>query len=141
MKNIKKNGFTLAELLGVIVILAAVALIAFPPIINQIKKSRNDLDKSLNQLILTATEQYLNERNLSTNGTCYYIKLDVLISDGKLVEPIVNSKGETIATFSYFYLRYPSTNDNKIDIDEIETKLYDKQPANTEDEGCTIIYR
>ena len=55
----KKNGFTLAELLGVIVILAAVALVAFPPIINQIKKSRGELDDALNKLIYSASNQYL----------------------------------------------------------------------------------
>lgn len=135
MKNIKKNGFTLAELLGVIVILAAVSLIAFPPIINQIRKSRNELDDALNSLILPAAKSYIEENNLPTNGTCYYIKLDVLIKDGKLVDPIINSKGETIQATSYFYLKYPSDTT----VTKIETKLYGNDTADTKEGNCTII--
>lgn len=129
MKNIKRNGFTLAELLGVIVILAAVSLIAFPPIINQIKKSRSELDAALNSLILTAANQYLEENNLSMDGTSYCIKLNVLIKAGKLVDPITNSKGNTVNPNSIFYLKY-----NKVA--EIETSLHD----NDSDLECTQIY-
>ena len=108
----KKNGFTLAELLGVIVILAAVALIAFPPIINQIKKSRGDLDEALNSLILTAAEQYLEERNYKKEGT-YCIQLNELVKDGKLVEPITDSNGNIVSLSSIFYIKYPNDTDNK----------------------------
>lgn len=132
MKNIKRNGFTLAELLGVIVILAAVSLIAFPPIINQIKKSRSELDAALNSLILTAANQYLEENNLSMDGTSYCIKLNVLIKAGKLVDPITNSKGNTVNPNSIFYLKYPPNNK----VTEIETSLHD----NDSDLGCTQIY-
>lgn len=120
MRNIKKNGFTLAELLGVIVILAAVALIAFPPIINQIKKSRGELDQALNSLILTASEQYLEDRNKDTNGTSYCIKLNVLVSDGKLVDPITDSKGNTVDLSSIFYIKFPQNNT----VSKIETSLH-----------------
>lgn len=105
----KKNGFTLAELLGVIVILAAVALIAFPPIINQIKKSRNDVDTALNSLILTAAEQYLDEHNMVKSGS-YCIQLNVLVNDGKLVEPVTNSKGGVVSLSSIFYINYDKDN-------------------------------
>lgn len=132
MKNIEKNGFTLAELLGVIVILAAVSLIAFPPIINQIKKSRNELDEALNTLILTAANQYLEEHNRSTDGTSYCIKLNVLIKDGKLVDPITNSKGNTVNPNSIFYLKYPANGT----VSKIETSLHD----NDSDLNCTQIY-
>ncbi len=120
MKNIKKNGFTLAELLGVIVILAAVALIAFPPIINQIKKSRGELDQALNTLLLTASEQYLEDRNKDINGTSYCIKLNVLVSDGKLVDPITDSKGNTVDLSSIFYVKFPQNNT----VSKIETSLH-----------------
>ena len=103
----KKNGFTLAELLGVIVIMAAIALIAFPPIINQIRNSRNDLSNTLNTLILTATRQYLEENNYDTNDKSFCIKLNVLVNDGKLVEPITDSKGNVVNLNSIFYVKFP----------------------------------
>lgn len=131
----KKNGFTLAELLGVIVILAAVALIAFPPIINQIKKSRGDLNDTLNTLIYTAANQYLEENNYSLASNTYCIKLNVLVEDGKLVEPITDSKGNIVSLNSIFYINYPaitaSSNptyalyDNDANLD-CATKLYSK---------------
>ncbi len=131
MKIIKKNGFTLAELLGVIVILAAVALIAFPPIINQIKKSRGELDQALNSLILTASQQYLEEKNKSTDGTSYCIKLAVLVSDGKLVAPVTDSKGNEVDLSSIFYIKFPQNNV----VGKIESSLHNNDvgldcPAN-----------
>ena len=109
----KKNGFTLAELLGVVVILAAIALIAFPPIINQIKSSRKDLDNALNSLILTAAEQYLEENNYPLNNSTYFIQLSVLVEDGKLVEPIIDSKGNTVGLSSTFSVNFGT---NKYDL-------------------------
>ena len=109
----KKNGFTLAELLGVVVILAAIALIAFPPIINQIKSSRKDLDNALNSLILTSAEQYLEENNYPLNNSTYCIQLSVLVEDGKLVEPIIDSKGNTVGLSSTFSVNFGT---NKYDL-------------------------
>lgn len=120
MKSMKKNGFTLAELLGVIVILAAVALIAFPPIINQIKKSRGELDQALNSLILTAAKQYLEEKNKSTDDTSYCIRLNVLVTNGNLVAPIIDSKGNEVDLSSIFYIKFPANNVAS----EVETSLH-----------------
>ena len=130
----KKNGFTLAELLGVIVILAAVALIAFPPIINQIKKSRGDLDEALNSLILTESEQYIEERNLAKEGK-YCIVLNVLVEDGKLVEPITDSNGNIVSLSSIFYIKYPTDTDNSY-----EYKLVNNDDGNL-CEGATAIQK
>lgn len=104
----KRNGFTLAELLGVIVILAAIALIAFPPIINQIKKSHGDLDSALNSVILTAAEQYFEENNYSKDGQ-YCISLQVLINNGKLISPVSDSDGNIVDNYT-FYINYDTTN-------------------------------
>ena len=40
-----KNGFTLAELLGTIVILALIALIAFPAVLGLLNNSQNETDE------------------------------------------------------------------------------------------------
>lgn len=102
----KKNGFTLAELLGVIIILAAVSLIAFPPIINQLKKSRSDLDDALNVVILSAAEQYLEDRNISySNSNTYCFSLLALVDDGKLIEPIIDSNGNKVDVGRIFYIK------------------------------------
>ena len=38
-----KKGFTLAELLGVIVLLGILATVAFPPLLNQLNKSKEKI--------------------------------------------------------------------------------------------------
>ena len=53
-----KKGFTLAEVVGVIIILALIGLLAFPPILNMIKNSEQKIDEATKTLIYTASSQY-----------------------------------------------------------------------------------
>ena len=77
-------------------------------IINQIKKSRGELDDALNKLIYSASNQYLEDRNYNLEDSSYCIKLSVLVNDGKLVEPITDSKGNVLSLSSIFYIKYPA---------------------------------
>lgn len=89
----KKDGFTLVELLGVIVILAAIALIAFPPLLNQIQKSQNDIDEATEKLIVSSTKLYVNDNADSfpqTNGNVYCVTFDQVIRSGYLKEGFVS---------------------------------------------------
>lgn len=83
----KKNGFTLMELLGVIMILAVLAVIAFPPIITQIKKSKQEIKNSTKILITDSAKDYY-EDNINnfeqTEGMTYCIDLSTLINQGYL---------------------------------------------------------
>lgn len=61
MKKIKKNAYTLTELIGVITLLFAVALIAIPTVEKAIKQGKDDALKSQNDMIILATQNYLSE--------------------------------------------------------------------------------
>ena len=67
----KNRGFTLLELLGVIVILALLTTLVFPSVLNAIKKSSNQTDKLSMDLISNAADLYI-ENNANdfekTNG-------------------------------------------------------------------------
>ena len=92
----KKCGFTLVELLGVIILLALIVLIAFPSIINVVKKSDNSISEANQALILQAAEQQVDEnKNIYTDGT-YCIKVEQLIDDGFLIEGISESNGTNL---------------------------------------------
>lgn len=80
-----KKGFTLVELLAVIIIVGVVSLIVFPKIMNSIKKSKEDLYKvQVNDIELTgkkwATDhlEFLDSNHLNSTG----VSLRDLITSG-----------------------------------------------------------
>ncbi len=80
MKNIKKNnGFTLVELLAVIVIFAAIMLIALPSITSSVDRNKKNTLESQKQIIATDAGSYAESKKNSfssgyyakfTSGTC-----------------------------------------------------------------------
>ena len=59
-----KKGFTLAELIGVVVIVSLIVLLVAPAMINFASKSKTKLSESTIKLINTATEQYHLDRSV-----------------------------------------------------------------------------
>ena len=95
MKNNK--AFTLVELMGVITVIALISVLVSPNIINQIRSSKNRVDKVTEKLIFSAADLYLDENKYRfplNDGAAYCITLRDLVDDGKLQEPILNSNGD-----------------------------------------------
>lgn len=67
----KKNGFTLVELISVIAILSIVAVVLIPKINDMFQTSKADQLEEVRQEVVTATEVYLN----SSCGSNSYDKL------------------------------------------------------------------
>ena len=89
-----KKGFTLVELLGVIVILGIIALLAFPPIINQIKRLRENSTASTEKLIFSAADKFLNNNKNEypiIEDYSYCISIKQLIEDGVLSTHLLDS--------------------------------------------------
>ena len=85
-----KKGFTLVELLGVIIILGVIALITFPLVNNSIKNSK---EKALEQIIYnieTAAYEYSIKNQLLFSPVYNKIELSTLTSAGILKENIIN---------------------------------------------------
>lgn len=61
----KSKGFTLVELLGTIVILAIIALIAFPAILGLLNSSQDETDEALQNFAITGARNYVND-NMDT---------------------------------------------------------------------------
>lgn len=90
----KNKGFTLVELLGVIVVLGILALVTLPPIINQIKNMREKVSDSTLKLIYSSVDKYMaNNRNSfpQVEDTSYCVSLEQLVNGGVLNEPIHDS--------------------------------------------------
>ena len=73
-----KKGFTLAELMGVIVILGALILIIVPIVDKQLKEGKQKLYEDSINSIKSSLDLYMNDINLGTNGsmqiTLYQLK-------------------------------------------------------------------
>jgi len=95
----KDKGFTLIELLGVVAILAAVMLIAFPPILNQIQKSQGNIDEATKTLIISSAKLYVDNNDTEfseVNGNIYCKTIDNLIDSGLLTKGVVSGSEELL---------------------------------------------
>ena len=85
-----KKGFTLVELLGVIIILGVIALITFPIIDKSIKNSKQQaLDRTIDS-IEEAAYRYSVENDIGYSTEYQTLQLSDLVSKGFLKENITN---------------------------------------------------
>lgn len=85
-----KKGFTLAEMLGVIILMAILAAIIYPNIASQYKKRTDELSDSKEKILCSAVNDYCIEENLSNCA----ISVTTIDNDGKLPFDIENLKDE-----------------------------------------------
>lgn len=96
----KKNGFTLAELLGVVVILSLLLLIVFPSVVKELKEGETTIDNAVEQIIKNGASNYV-ENNKSTYPTSknatYCITLDTLVNAGEISKSLlIDKKGNAL---------------------------------------------
>ena len=85
MKELNKRGFTLVELLVVIVILGVIMSIAIPSITSSIERSKDKQKEQIIKLIVSAGELYVDKhKNTVQQGKS--ITLDDLIEDGLITK-------------------------------------------------------
>jgi len=88
-----KKGFTLAELLGVIVIIGLLLLLIIPLIINGAKNRQKDVEQTQNEIIYESVGEFLDldkENYPNVPGNIYCISIKQLKEAGKLVDPVKN---------------------------------------------------
>lgn len=97
-----KKGFTLVELIGVVVILGLIALVAFPSLLNQISSSKKQISDSQKSLIISAAKNYVDEnKNDYADKTSFEIPVDTLIKEDYLSEGIISSYAESEIYVTY----------------------------------------
>lgn len=82
-----KRGFTIVELLGVLVILSLLMLLIFPNVIDFIKKANDKIDDGTLNLVYNASDLYIENHILDfpkINGNKYVINLNDLKSENLL---------------------------------------------------------
>lgn len=79
----KKNGFTLIELIGVIVLISAIALILVPAVSTSLKKGADRADKIAKENIEMAAKNWSLDNKDKLKTTCY-VSVQTLKTDGYL---------------------------------------------------------
>ena len=127
----KEKGFTLAEILGVIVIIGLILLLVGPAIVNRIRASREKVGKTTEELVYYAAGQHISENKQEyPNGGKYCIKIEDLIKENKLVEPVIDTANKKdissytvgIKIYNNGYAEYNTYKDNE------ECEAYRKLP-------------
>lgn len=98
-----KKGFTLVELLGVLIIMSIIMVIVVTPIIGQIRNTAKKLDTASLQVLYKSTASYLDaNKNLypKSDGMIYYISVGQLIDSEKLASNYLSSYSEKVLSRS-----------------------------------------
>ncbi len=82
MKRLDNKGFTLVEVLAVLVILVVIMSIAIPNISSSLERSRGKQDTARQDVLKSYAELYISDnRNKVSSDTCY-ITLNELVDNG-----------------------------------------------------------
>lgn len=81
MKKLNKKGFTMIELLAVLVILVVIMAIAIPSVTSSIERSKQKEKDQKIKLIESAAELYIDRYNCPNDGT---VSIELLINNSSL---------------------------------------------------------
>lgn len=134
----KNKGFTLVELLAVIVVLAIIMVIAIPNIMRSMDNSKKGTFKVYAQRVLTkAEERYQSDQFLGNDPRCYTIEGLDMGQNGKYRGKVVINVAALGATPEYFITMsnnaYSVTNASYENVENIE-----KDGANKIELGAPI---
>lgn len=99
----KKNGFTLMEMLAVVIILGVILVIAIPSVNNLINKNRTKMYQTHMSLVEEKTKIFADKFKgelTSTSDTCFKINYQDLVKYHYVTEQDVTCKGSIILTKS-----------------------------------------
>lgn len=86
MKN--KKGFTIVELLAVIVLLAAIMILVYPNVLEKIREQEKGIDQKTEKMLYQATYDFLYDNRSSyllNTGEKYCVKISAISSDDYLI--------------------------------------------------------
>lgn len=91
-----KKGFTLIEVIGVVVLLGAIALIAYPTITKVMNDTKGKIDSATTQIITSSADLYLEQKNCTISERTCCIVINNIVQEGLLKTPLKDSKGNDI---------------------------------------------
>lgn len=113
----KNRGFTLVELLGVIIILSLLLMVIVPSVVSSIQNGQENADESTTNSIVLAARNWLSDnRDIVENNSPYTITVATLKSEGYLEGDItLPSKGCSLNSASVTITATEKANNTKYD--------------------------
>ena len=90
-----KRGFTLVEMIAVILLMALISITVLPSILNQVNNKKEEISEASEKIIFSAASNYLNNKTITypkLSGNTYCITLKELVQNGELSSPIKDIK-------------------------------------------------
>ena len=105
-----RKGFTLVELIGVIIVLGLIALIALPPILNAIREKESEISEASEEIIYNATSLYVSDNSNSfpkKNGNTFCVTLDTLTQGDYLPDVVYDAvSGDEVPLTNMVEVKY-----------------------------------
>ncbi|MBR3523338.1 MAG: prepilin-type N-terminal cleavage/methylation domain-containing protein [Bacilli bacterium] len=94
MKKMNNKGFTLLEMMGVLILLAIILLVAIPSITKTMKKDQVNQLAKYEETLCDAAEAYITGEGINVTE----LKVSVLVSKGYVADNLSNPKTKKNAT-------------------------------------------
>ena len=129
-----KKGFTLVELLGVIIILTVLILLVIPSVVNLVKGSSKDIDDTTKKLLYDAAKIYISDNSdyyKESNGNKFCISIKDLISNKYLDSEVkLFEKEKDITNTKVIEVKYQNGYDFELkNTSECEEKILYMDPT------------
>lgn len=113
-----KNGFTLVEVMAVILLIGLLSIFAIPAVVNQVSKKGEDVDNVTKKIIYSAAELYINQNNITFENENYCgITLQLLIDKGYLDQSSATyASGNKIPTNRIIKVKKDGYNQNEYEL-------------------------
>lgn len=95
----KKNGFTLVEMLSVIIIISLLALLVIPKITNSVNNYKDEIDELSLSIITSAAKLYIQDYEINIEDNIC-INIDDLVNRGYLKRPVEYKKEDITDIYS-----------------------------------------
>ena len=137
-----KKGFTLIEMIGVMVIISLLLLLVMPNIINYIKKGGDIKDKATKEILYTAAKKFMEDNKedfKKDKYSTYCIKVNILSNEGYIDSPMTLSSSDKDITNNNSTTSVKITYDKKYKYDLVENCEEKINPTPVLSKGLTPI--
>ena len=116
MKKLDNKGFTLVELLAVLVILIAIMSIAIPSISSSLERSKTKQDEGKKKILESAAELFVTDYKNQIGANPCYITMDELVSNKYISDDALEMSNGNLFDG---YIKYDKSNNSYVYVDNV----------------------